>query len=160
MPVALFSSSAEAEPVRKRLADNGIPAEIHDKFRIEKLWYVSNPGVVRLEVPAEQFERGYKMLIDWDAAEGCLRGAIRCPECKSLRIEYPQASHKSILPNLVVGFMAAVGHVNHEFYCHECHFNWHLQTGAEPPLRPHMAPNYFIEDVEGTSTPPPEKPGG
>src|SRR5262245_14114765 len=100
MPVAFFGSCTNAEPIRKRLADQGIRAEIHDEMRLEKLWFVSKPPGVRIEVPANQFERAYQTLLEWDSSEGLLRDAIRCPECKSLRVEYPQCTHKSVLPNL------------------------------------------------------------
>src|SRR2546421_10615234 len=96
IPVALFPNRAKAEPLQKRLADCGLQAEIHDELRLEKLWFVSKPGCgVRLEVPAEQFERAEQLLLDWDAAEHAASEAIRCPECGSLRVQYPQFTRKS-----------------------------------------------------------------
>src|SRR4051794_25886292 len=102
IPVALFSNRSDAEPLQGRLSEAGIHAEIH---------HVALMNGARLDVPADRFERAYQLLLDWDAAEGALRGAIRCPECKSLRVEYPQYSHKSTLPNLLVGFLANIGAV-------------------------------------------------
>src|SRR5437867_11806898 len=100
IPIAMFSDRAKAEPLQKRLGDAGVRAEIHDELRLEKLWFVSKSAAgVRLEVPAGQFERAYQLLLDWDAAEGALRDAIRCPECESLRVDYPQFTRKSLLTN-------------------------------------------------------------
>ena len=63
MPVALFSNRSKAEPLQRRLVEKGIQAEIHDELRLEKLWFVSKPSAgARLEVPADQFERGYQFL--------------------------------------------------------------------------------------------------
>jgi hypothetical protein len=137
--VALFSYRSDAEPLQRRLNEAGIHAEVHDCARMSG---------ARIEVPADRFERAYQLLLDWDAAEGGLRGAIRCPECKSLRIEYPQYSHKSTLPNLLVGVLANIGAVQKEFYCQDCHFTWPKEGTKPSRVRPHMAPYYFIEGVE------------
>ena len=150
MPVALFSRRATAEPIQQRLVASGIPAEIHDELRLEKLWFVSKPGV-RVEVPANQYERACKFLHDWDVAEGALRDAIWCPECKSLRVDYPQFTRKFLIPNLALGLFAAMGALQKQFYCQDCHFTWPKEGTKTSRLRPNMAPYYFIEGVEQTS---------
>jgi len=149
IPVALFTHRAKAEPIQKRLSEAGIAAEIHEELRLEKLWFVPKTGAgARLEVPADQFERAEQLLVDWDATEGVMGGAIRCPECKSLRVDYPQFTRKSLLTNLAVGLAAEVGLVEKEFYCHDCHYTWPKEGTKPSPVRPHMAPHYFIEGVE------------
>jgi hypothetical protein len=154
IPVALFNHRGPAEPLQRRLRDQGIPAEIHDETTLEKFWFVSSPGAgVRLEVPAHQFERAYNLLLEWDAAEGALREAIRCPECRSLRVNYPQYTRRSFIPNLVMGTLAAIGRVEKEYYCDDCHYTWPKEGTTPSRLRPHMAPNYFIEGIEQTSRP-------
>ncbi len=151
IPVALFSNRAKAEPLQRRLVESGVAAEIHDELRLEKLWFVSKPACgVRLEVPADQFERAYQLLVDWDSAEGALRDAIRCPECKSLRVDYPQFTRKFLIPNLAMGLMAALHAVQKEYYCEDCHFTWPKEGTKPSALRPHMAPYYFIDGVEQT----------
>src|ERR1041385_4830912 len=72
--VALFNQHSDAEPWQKRLSEAGIPAEINDG---------SSMKGSRSEGPADRFEQAYRLLLDWDMAEGALRRAIRCPECKS-----------------------------------------------------------------------------
>jgi predicted Zn-ribbon and HTH transcriptional regulator len=151
IPVAIFSTRSAAEPLQGRLAEAGIQAEIHDELKLEKLWFASKErSGSRLEVPAEQFERAYQLLLDWDVADGALRDAVRCPECKSLRVQYPQFTRKSLIPNLVVGTLAAIGQIEKQYYCDDCHFTWPKQ-GTKPSLRrPNMAPYYFIDGVEQT----------
>jgi hypothetical protein len=152
MPVALFNGRATAEPLHKRLVESGIRAELHDELRLEKFWFVSRLAAgVRVEVPAEQFPEAHRHLVDWDVAEGVLREAIRCPECKSLRVDYPQFTRKFLIPNLAMGLMAAIGAVEKEYYCEDCHFTWPKQGRKPSSLRPHMAPYYFIEGVEQTT---------
>ena len=145
--------------MQNRLAASGIQAEIHDELRLEKLWLVSKPSAgVRLEVPGGQFERAEQLLLDWDAAEGALREAIRCPECQSLRVDYPQFTRKSMLTNVAMGMAANLGLVEREYYCQDCHFTW-PKEGTKPRRdRPNMAPHYFIEGIEQTRLAPPEQP--
>jgi hypothetical protein len=152
IPIALFCDSAGAQPIQRRLAQAGIAAEIHDELRLEKLWFVSKPDCgTRLEVPADQFERAEQMLVAWDAAEDALHDAIHCPECKSLRVDYPQFTRKSLLTNVAMGVAANVGLVEKEYYCEDCHFTWPKEGSKPRRDRPHMAPYYFIDGVEQSS---------
>ena len=154
MPVALFSNRAKAEPLQQRLAATGIKAEIHDELRLEKLWFVSKPSAgARVEVPADQFELACAQLHNFAVNDPSLLEAIRCPECKSLRVDYPQFTRKFFIPNLAMGLMAAMGAVEKEFYCEDCHFTWPREGTKRSVLRPHMAPYYFIEGVEQTTLP-------
>ena len=139
IPVALFNGRAGAEPYQKRLSALGIPAEIRG-FSVEKSPFAW------LDVPAGEFERAYNLLLDWDSNEGGLPRAVRCPECKSLRIEYPQYSRKSIVPNLLVRLLTLIGAAQREFYCQDCHYTW-PKDGTKAPRRAHMAPYYFIEGI-------------
>ncbi len=110
MAVALFSNRAKAEPIQGRLIQAGIAAEIPDEPVLERLWFVSRPAAgASLEVPADRFGQADQLLLAWDRAEGALRDAIRCPECKSLRVEYPQYARHSLLTNLAMGLLAEVG---------------------------------------------------
>src|SRR5882724_1517550 len=100
IPVALFNNRAKAEPVRQRLAQAGLTAKMNDGPRLTKLWFVpKRTAGIRIEVPTEQFERAERLLTDWDASEGALQEAIRCPECQSLRVDYPQYAKHSLLTN-------------------------------------------------------------
>jgi hypothetical protein len=160
IPVALFNERAGAEELGSRLRQAGVPAEIHDELRLEKLWFASKSSTgVRLEVPANQFERSAQLLIDWDIAGGALHGAIRCPECHSFRVHYPQFARHSLFTNLALGFLSTSGLIDKEYYCEDCHFTWPREGSRPRRARPHLAPHYFIEGIEQTSKhAAPEKP--
>ena len=148
MVVALFGNRAKAEPVQQRLVARGFEAEIHDELRLEKLWFIPKHGAgVRVEVPAKDYERACQILLELDAKDGLLSEAIRCPECKSSRVDYPQFTRKSLIPNLVLGALATVGGVEKQFYCHDCHFTWPKEGTRPSRVRPHMAPHYFIDGI-------------
>lgn len=162
MSVALFPNAALASPLKQRLTENGIPAEVHDELKLEKCWHVSRPAAgARLEVPADQFEEAYNLLLKWDASDDALHDAIRCPECRSLRVDYPQFTRKSMIPNLIIGTLATIAGVEKEYYCEDCHFTWPKEGSRPSRERLHSAPYYFIEGVEQTTTrrePEPSEP--
>src|SRR5258708_27720055 len=119
MALALFSNPTNAEPIRQRLVAAGIPAEIRAEPGWERLWFVSKTKTagVYLEVPARQFETAARLLLDWEAADGALREAVHCPQCKSLRVEYPQFTRKSLLTNLAMGVVAEFHLLERDYYC-------------------------------------------
>ncbi|MEO8427922.1 MAG: DUF2007 domain-containing protein [Verrucomicrobiota bacterium] len=144
--VATFNKREQAEPLRQRLEAAAIHAEIHDEHRFEWLWFVFKPlAAIRLKVHKKDFETARTLLNELDATEGVLRDSVRCPQCRSSRIEYPQFTRKGVLPNLVGGLASAVGFIDKEFYCQECQHTWPPVAIHHPP-RKHGAPDYFIED--------------
>jgi hypothetical protein len=158
VPIVLFNDRAKAQPIRQRLIESGFNAEFNESHALRKLWFVSGASCgVRIDVPAKQFARAEERLLDWDEAEGSLREAIRCPECHSLRVEYPQYAKHSLLTNLALGLLASIGLVEKDYYCEDCHFTW-PKEGLRPRRdRPHLAPLYFIDGIE-QSNPPGKSP--
>jgi len=155
VPVALFNDRVPAEPIRDRLAQAGIAAEIHDEAGLEKLWFVpKTEALVRLEVPANQFEKGEQLLVEWDSQDGALHEAIHCPECKSLLVQYPQMTQKSVMTNVAMGLAAQFHLIEREYYCQECHFTWPREGKKARPSRPNCAPYYFIRGIEQTRLAP------
>ena len=153
--VAVFPDRAKAEPICKRLAAAGIKPEIHkNELLLEKLWFTPKTHPVRIEVPCEQFERAEELLLDWDA-QGAMSEAIHCPECGSMRLQYPQFAHKSVIPNVIVGLMATFGGQK-EYYCEDCHYTWPKEGTKMPKAKPHSAPDYFIDGVPHQHPPPAE----
>jgi hypothetical protein len=157
--LALFTEATAAELIRRRLAQAGIPAEIHSEPALAKLWFVSRRSAgVRLEVPAHLSERARQLLVEWDAREACLRKAIRCPDCKSLRVDYPQFTQKSLFTNVAMGLLAELRLVEREYYCEDCHCMWPKPGHRAGHIRRHMAPNYFIEGAEPETLAMPHSP--
>lgn len=152
MPVALFSDRARAEAVKDRLAMAGFNAQVVERPGLARLWLFAPPGSdVRVEVQPDQFERAEQSLLDWDASESSLNLAIRCPECGSLRVDYPQYARHSLLTNLAMGVLSQLHLVERDYYCEDCHFTWPKQGTRPRRKRPNLAPYYFMEGVEQTN---------
>jgi hypothetical protein len=146
--VAFFAWPAQAVPVCRSLNEAGIPAEIHKESRLANLWYVSTRDAgARLEVQAKDAERALHFLMESDAKEDLLQCAIRCPECHSLRVDYPQFTLKSLFTNLAMGLAAEIGLVERNYYCEDCHFMWGKERTRPQRVRQHLAPDYFLEGV-------------
>lgn len=151
IPVALYRDRAKAQLLQRRLVEAGFEATLNDKLRMRTLWFVSREkDDVRVEVPSEQFAPAENCLLDWGAAEGPLDGAIRCPECGSLRVQYPQYAQNSLLTNLAMGLLTELRAIEKDYYCEDCHFAWPRDGYRARRNRPHSAPFYFIEGVEQT----------
>jgi hypothetical protein len=147
--VALFETPAQAEAVRARLVQAGVPAEIHDAPGLVRLWFVTRSAAgARLEVSVEHWEQATRLLDRWDGEEEALRWAIHCPECRSLQVDYPQFTDKSFLPNLAIGLIAELGLVEKAYYCEHCHWMWAKRSPRTRGQRAHLAPDYFLEDVQ------------
>jgi hypothetical protein len=152
IPIVLFSDATRAESLKNRLRQSGISAEVHDALHLEKLWFIrKREAGARIEVPSDQFERACDLLANWDK-EGALSEAIRCPECHSFRVEYPQFTRKSFIPNVLLGLAASMGIVEKDYYCQDCHYTWPKNGNRLPRNGPHSAPLYFIEGIDKNLT--------
>jgi hypothetical protein len=145
--IATFSKESAADQVRGLLEQAQIHAETQHESTLEWLWFTAKPVVRwRLKVNTADFERATRLLQEWDKSDAVLREAVRCPECGSSRVQYPQFTRKFFLPNLI-GLLATLGIVRREFYCEECHFTWPKDGQKRSRVRPHSAPYYFIEGI-------------
>src|SRR5438045_1323590 len=112
--VDTFNEPSKAEPLKQKLEKAGIPAEICDESRYEWFWFVTRPiAGIRLKIHKKDFETARRLVREWDAADGVLRDAVRCPQCGASRVEYPQLTRKSLLPNLV-GLASVMGMIDKE----------------------------------------------
>lgn len=146
--IATFNSPEQAEPLKQQLEQAHIHAEIEDETMMERLWFVAHPlASIRVKVPVEDYENAQKLMRVWDTENGVLQNAIRCPECGSSRIEYPQYTKNSVLPNVLGGVLSGLGLLEREFYCRDCQYTWPRKGSKPSRARPHQAPYYFIEGI-------------
>ena len=147
--VALFTDFPPADLLRQQLLHAGIRAEVHREPAVARLWFVSRRnGAVRLDVPAASAELTARLLKEWDHSSSLLRRAVRCPDCASFRVDFPQFTNKSLLTNLALGFLSGIGLVEQDFYCERCHRMWRKPALGLARPRGHMSPNYFLTDID------------
>lgn len=137
--IATFNTEMAALPVKERLNGFGIPARISNQKTFQRLWFLAKPyASFHLEVPRDNLEQASELLVKWQREEAALSEALRCPECGSLRVEYPQMTRKYALPTLIAHSLVWCGLMHHEFVCNECQHTWPwpTKTGQHPLKAP------------------------
>ena len=145
--IATFNEPGKARRLKERFQQAGVKADIHNEGHLQQVAFMSKPQAnVKLQVEDSDFERAQGLMIEWEASDPDIAAAIiRCAQCGSSVIEYPQMTRKFMTPALV-GVLCALKIIPKEFYCQDCHFTWSDQEertigrlwhrffpGEEPP---------------------------
>jgi hypothetical protein len=123
--IATFNEPAKAKRLKERLQQAGIQADIHNESQLQKMAFMSKPQAnVKVEVDDNDFERVQQLMVEWESTDPDIANAlIRCPQCGSSRIEYPQMTRKFITPAMA-SILFALRIFPKEFYCEDCHYTW------------------------------------
>lgn len=126
--IATFNEAAKAKELKGRFQQAGLQADIHNEAPLQQVGFMSKPQAnVKVLVDDNDFERAQELMVEWEATDPVIAAAvIRCLQCGSSRIEYPQMTRKFMTPALV-GLLCAVRMIPKEFYCEDCHFTWSNQ---------------------------------
>jgi hypothetical protein len=129
--IASFNELGPAEILANRLREAGYEAEVRDESGEQKwkLYNLHPKAHIRVVVGEAQIREAEAALRQWHEADGALSAAVRCPECGSARVEYPQFSRRTIMGAFPAA-LAAAGVIERDFYCEACHYTW----PAEPPV--------------------------
>ena len=133
--VATFNEREPADQIAARLRESGFSAEVYDESHEQK-WKLFNlhpRAHLRVRVHSGEEERALALLAEIGSTEPALAQAVKCPECGSSRIEFPQFSRRTILGALPAA-LAATGVIAQEFYCESCHFTWPPEVKPDPEL--------------------------
>lgn len=134
VPLATFNELEPAQTLQQRLKQTGIPATIYDESKLERFAFMSKPlAAIHVEVPQPQYLEARQLLTLWDTEHGVLQAAVRCPDCGSSRIEFPQLTRKFASPAVLRLFMS-LHVIPPEFYCLDCHFTWPIEAPVERKL--------------------------
>jgi hypothetical protein len=132
--VATFNELEDAEAVAKRLNQAGVEAEVADESKLQKYWFLSRPlASDKVEVSEKDFDRARALLEGVEDKEHLLAHEIRCPQCGSPKVDYPQFTRKFVLPTLVEVF-CFLHILDKQFYCKNCQNTWSPKVRVPPPL--------------------------
>jgi len=134
--VATFNDREPADQIASRLRDAGLHGELYDESHEQKwkLFNVNPRAHMRVRVPANEAPQANAQLAEWRAAaDPVLAQAVRCPECGSSIIEFPQFSRRTLMGALPAA-LAATGVIAQEFYCESCHFTWPAEVKVQPEV--------------------------
>jgi len=123
--IATFNEPDKAKRLKQRFQEAGIKADIHNEGHLQQVAFMSRPQAnAKVMVDDADFERVQNLMIEWETTDPDVAAAIiRCPQCGSSNIEYPQMTRKFLTPALV-GLLCAMKVIPKEFYCQDCHYTW------------------------------------
>jgi hypothetical protein len=143
--IATFNEPAKAKHLKRRFQEAGIKADIHNEKYLQSVAFMSKPQAnVKVHVEEEDFSRAQTLMVEWEATDPEVGSAIRCPQCGSPRIEYPQMTRKFLTTGLA-SILLTLKIFPKEFYCQDCHFTW---TNDEKPLRHRFWERFFSPKEE------------
>jgi hypothetical protein len=131
--VMTFNDPADAEVLRKRLEDAGIPTHILDERRQQRYRFMAEEiAGIHVQVDRGFFELARPLTEQWEIGAAAAKKAVHCPQCGSSRIEFPQVTRKFLMP-WAYALLCAVGVCEKKFYCEDCHYTWPLHPKTAAP---------------------------
>jgi len=126
--IATFNEPDKAKRLKQRFQQAGIKADIHNERHLQQMAFMSRPQAnAKIMVDDADFERAQNLMIEWETSDPDVAAAIiRCAQCGSCQVEYPQMTRKFMTPALV-GLLCALKVIPKEFYCQDCHYTWSNQ---------------------------------
>jgi hypothetical protein len=123
--IATFNEPDKAKRLKQRLQESGVHADIHNEGHLQQVAFMSRPQAnAKVMVEDNDFERAQTLMNEWEASDPDIAAAIiRCPQCGSTNIEYPQMTRKFMTPALVA-LLCALKIIPKEFYCLDWHYTW------------------------------------
>ena len=122
--IATFNEPDKAKRLKQRFQEGGIQADVHNEQHLQMAFMSRPQANAKVMVDDADFERAQSLMIEWETSDPEIASAmIRCPQCGSSRIEYPQLTRKNLTP-AVAGILFALRIFPKEFYCQDCHYTW------------------------------------
>src|SRR6202140_4931256 len=96
--IATFNEPAKAKHLKARLQEAGVKPDVHNEGHLQQAVFMSKPQAsAKVLVTEEDFEKANELMVEWEASDPEIGSAIRCPQCKSPRIEYPQLTGEFLM---------------------------------------------------------------
>jgi transposase-like protein len=123
--IATVNEPAKAKRLKQRFQQAGVKADVHNEAHLQQVAFMSRPQAnLKVQVDDNDFERAQQLMLEWEASDPDIAAAVvRCPQCGSPRIEYPQLTRKFLTP-AIASVLFALKIFPKEFYCEDCHFTW------------------------------------
>jgi|ERR1700722_1968084 len=134
--VAVFEESNEAQVLQAFFKSKGIEARTHNDKILQLLLFLCPPrAIFRVQVRHDFFKYAMDLLETEPGVPAVLQKAVHCPDCGSLRVEYPQMTRKFFLPTLLLHLGIIFRVIEHECYCESCHYIWNLPPKLASPAQ-------------------------
>jgi predicted Zn-ribbon and HTH transcriptional regulator len=123
--IATFDEAAKGRHLKDRFQQSGVRADVLTEGQMQAVASRSKRQAnVKVLVDENDFEKAQNLLLEWEASDPEIGAAIRCPQCQSPRIDYPQLARKFPFVPGMAAILLAFKIVPKEFYCQDCQFTW------------------------------------
>src|SRR5215469_12006147 len=117
--VAVFEDTRDGRVLETFLRDRDINARTYNDKLLQNFLFLCPPRVTyRVQVRRDHFDQAVRAMDD--SHPPILEKAIHCPECGSLRINYPQMTRRFLLPTVALHLGIIFRVIEHEAYCENC----------------------------------------
>ena len=121
----------------------GVEARTHIDKLLQLFLFLRPPRVTfRVQVRQRELRNAANLMNAEPGSTDKLHKALHCPDCGSLRVEYPQMTRKFILPTVLLHLGIIFHVIEHECYCDSCHCIWNLPQTFTPPMRAPASPHH------------------
>jgi hypothetical protein len=128
--LATFHCSTPATRLKNWLARAGVPGAVrHPERRHWLPWKKSLPAF-QLDVPHDHVQHARALLSEWEHSSDALHDAVRCPQCKTLRVRYPHVPARYFSAP-VARLLWVVGFLPSRFSCKECGHTWRVPQSTD-----------------------------
>ncbi len=139
--MALFDDEKAGKTLEAFFADKRIEARTFNDKLLQLFLFLCPPQATFRGQVRERFYKMARQLLE-TTPPPALNQAIHCPECGSVRVNYPQMTRKFFLPTVFLHLGIIFRLIKHQAYCENCHLIWSLpKTGTtgfyEAALQPH-----------------------
>ncbi len=122
--IATFNELGQAKHLKTRLGEAGVKADVHNESHMQAAMLSKPQANAKVMVEEKDFEAAHKLMVEWEGTDPQIGSAIRCPQCQSPRIQYPQLARKFPFVPGLAAIMLVLGIFEKEFYCEDCHLTW------------------------------------
>ena len=127
--IATFDDAAKAKHLKERFQQSAVRADVLTEGRMQAAAsHADQHANIRVQVEEADFAKAQNLMVEWEKSDPDIGGAIRCPQCGSPRIHYPQLARKFPFISGLAGILLALKIIPKEFYCEDCHYTWGPQS--------------------------------
>jgi len=123
--IATFDDPAKARRLKERFQKSRVHADVVSEGQLQQVTSRSKPQAnAKVMVEEKDFDAAQNLLVEWEASDPEIGSAIRCPQCRSPRIDYPQLARKFPFVPGLAAILLVLKVIPKEFYCQDCQFSW------------------------------------
>jgi hypothetical protein len=131
--IATFDDGPRAKHLKERFQQSGVRADVVTEGRMQAAASRADQHAnVRVQVDEVDFAKAQDLMIEWEKTDPEIGAAIRCPQCRSPRIHYPQLARKFPFTTGLFGILLALKIMPKEYYCEDCQNTWSKEPEALP----------------------------